>query len=314
MHTRTEIVPFAVLVLSLSVASCGQMASLQARKNFKDANNLYSRQNYGGAVEKYKEVIADDPSVTSAYFYLGNSYDNLYRPSRAGEPDNDKNLDLAVEAYRTSSEVETDPALRKLALQYLAAAFGPDKLNDPASAEPIINTMIELDPAESANYFVLSKIYEDTGRYDEAEDTLMGAKAARPDDPAVYLQIAGYYNRLGEFEQTIEALTERANREPDNPEAFYTISTYYWEKAFRDFRLTDEEKDNHIAKGLEAIDKALALKDDYVEALTYKNILLRMEANLETDLDRQNALIAQADELRDRADEIALRAAGAVSP
>ena len=102
-------------------------------------------------------------------------------------------------------------------------------------------------------------------------------------------------------------------REETNPEAYYTIATFYWEKAFRDFRLTDEEKLDYIVKGLEAVDKAIDLKDDYMEALTYKNILLRMEANLEEDQDRVQALIAEADELRDRAEELRAQAAGTAS-
>ena len=302
-----------VASVSVSLVSCGYIGTLQARKIFKDANSLYSRQDYRAAAEKYEEVISNDPNLTTAYFYLGNSYDNLYKSSAAGELENDQFIQSAIEAYRISSERETDPALRKLSLQYLAAAYGPDKLNDPGSAEPIIRNMIELEPNESGNYFVLSKIYEDSGRYEDAEGTLNQAKEANPEDPAVYLQLAGFYNRLGEFELTIEALTERAMREDTNPEAYYTIATFYWEKAFRDFRLTDEEKLDHILKGLEAVDKAIALKDDYMEALTYKNILLRMEANMEKDQDRVKALIAEADELRDRAEELRAQATGTAS-
>jgi len=302
-----------VASVSVSFVSCDYIGTLQARKNFKDANNLYSRQEYREAAEKYEEVISNDPNLTTAYFYLGNSYDNLYKASEAGEPENDQFIQSAIEAYRISSERETNPALRKLSLQYLAAAFGPEKLNDPGSAEPIVRNMIELEPGESGNYFVLSKIYEDSGRYEDAEGTLNQAKEANPEDPAVYLQLAGFYNRLGEFELTIEALTERATREDTNPEAYYTIATFYWEKAFRDFRLTDEEKLDHILKGLEAVDKAIVLKNDYMEALTYKNILLRMEANLEEDQDRVKALIAEADELRDRAEELRAQATGTAS-
>ena len=314
MNNRLKFSTLLVVAsVSVSLVSCDYIGTLQARKIFKDANSLYSRQAYQEAAEKYEEVISNDPNLTTAYFYLGNSYDNLYKASAAGEPENDQFIQSAIEAYRISSERETNPALRKLSLQYLAAAFGPDKLNDPGSAEPIIRNMIELEPNESANYFVLSKIYEDSGRYEDAEGTLKQAKEANPADPAVYLQLAGFYNRLGEFELTIESLTERAMREENNPEAYYTIATFYWEKAFRDFRLTDEEKLGHILKGLEAVDKAIALKDDYSEALTYKNILLRMEANLEEDQDRVQALIAEADELRDLAAEIQARATGTAS-
>ena len=53
---------------------------------------------------------------------------------------------------------------------------------------------------------------------------------------------AGFYQRQGNFEKMIEAVQERTRQEPNNPEAFYTISTYYWDKAYRDFKLRDNEK------------------------------------------------------------------------
>jgi hypothetical protein len=52
---------------------------------------------------------------------------------------------------------------------------------------------------------------------------------------------------------------------------------------------------------LAAEDKALALKPDYIDALTYKNLLLRLQANLEKDPKVQKELLSEADKLRDRA-------------
>ena len=92
------------------------------------------------------------------------------------------------------------------------------------------------------------------------------AKAAKPSDPAVYMTLAGYYNRQGHFDKTIEALEERAAKEPNNPEAFYTIATYYWDEAYRDFKLKEAEKKDFVAKGIEAVDHALQIKPDYIEA------------------------------------------------
>ena len=70
---------------------------LQAKMAFRDANTLYSGQDYRGAAVKYEEAIAADPNLTEAYFFLGNSYDNLYRPARRGEAANDELLTKAVE-------------------------------------------------------------------------------------------------------------------------------------------------------------------------------------------------------------------------
>ena len=164
--------------------------------------------------------------------------------------------------------------------------------------------MIELDPADPANYFQLSSIYENSGEDQLAEQTLMRAKEAKPNDPAVFMQIAGYHNRQGDFPKTIEALSQRVALEPNNPEAYYTVSTYYWDKAYRDFRLKDAEKLDMVIKGIESVDKAIAIKDDYMEAIAYKNLLLRLQANLIKDPARQQALIREADQLRDRAEQM----------
>jgi tetratricopeptide (TPR) repeat protein len=293
-----------LLALTTSLVGCSQYGKLQAKKSFKEANTLYAQQEYKRAAVKYEQVIAADPEMSVAYFYLANSYDNLYKPSRKGEVENDSYLTKAIANYKIAGEKETDKTLRTRSFQFLIAAYGPDKMNDPSQQEPIVNRMIQIDPQDADNYFALAKIREDAGDYEKAAEVLNQAKAARPNDPQVYLQLAGFYNRQEEFEKTIEALTQRAAIEPNNPEAFYTISTYYWDKAYRDFRLKEPEKKDMVVKGIEQVDKALQLKPDYMEALTYKNLLLRLQANLEKDPAKQASLIKEADKLRDQALEL----------
>ena len=244
------------------------------------------------------------PTQTEAYFYLGNSYDNMYRPTRRGEAANDALIDNAVANYKKAVELEQRPELKKLALQYLANAYGADKLNDPAQSEPVVQQLIDMDPTDPLNYFALARIYEDSGDYERAEQTLVKAREARPTEPTVYTTLAAFYNRQGNFDGAIEALQSRAEREPNNPEAFYTIATYYWEKAYRDFSLSDPEKVKHVQSGLTAIDKAISLNNQYMEALVYKNLLLRVQANLERNPARQQALLREAEQLSNRAEEI----------
>ncbi len=306
----------ALVVAGLSLAGCSQYNMLSARKAFKEANVLYQQQDYRRAAEKYEEVVkfADiaktNPSLSPAFFFLGNSYDNLFKPSRKGEAENDKYLEKAIENYKISSQVETDKTIKTRSLQYLVAAYGPDKVNDPAQAEPLLQEMIRLDPADTSNYVLLSKMYEDAGEYELAEKVLIDGKNARPNDSSVYMQLAAYYNRQGEFEKTMGALNERAQNEPTNPEAFYTISMYYWEKAYRDFRLKDTEKMNYIKLGLDAANKALSLNAEYPDALTAKNLLLRSQALVEKDPGRQQALLKEANAIYEKAMELRKRKAG----
>ncbi len=306
------------MLVAFLASGCGQYALLQARKAWKDANQLYRAQDYQRASAKYEEIITSLPDglpdeLKAAYFFLGNSYDNMYRPARRGEADNDALLTKAVANYKLAAETITEPQMRQLSLQYLVAAYGADKLNDPAQAEPVLLKMIEMEPNEPTNYFVLGKLYEDVGSYDQAEAMYLKAREVRPNDSAVYMQLARFYNDQGNFEKTMEALHQRATMEPSNPEAHYFIANYYWDKVFRDFRLRDEDKREYIAKGLDAVDKAIALNDEYIEAITYRGLLLRLEANLERNRPRQEALIKEAEALQGKAKELQQKKIAGVS-
>jgi tetratricopeptide (TPR) repeat protein len=302
-----------VLGLSVVLVGCGQFQMLKARKSFKEANGFYQQQDYKKAAAKYEEALAADPKLTVALFYLANSYDQMYKPARQGEPENDAYLQKAVKFYQEAAEKETDPKMRKLSLEYLVAAYGADKLNDPEKQEPLIQKMIQLDPNDPAQYFALAKMYEDQGRYDDAEKVLIEAKDRKPNDPATWMQLAGFYNRQGDFEKTIQALNERATREPNNPEAYYTIATYYWDKAYRDFRLPEPKKVEYANDGLKAVDKALQLKPDYMEAVTYRGLLLRVLAAAEKDPAKQKALLKDADEMQAKAIDLRKKKAAGVS-
>ena len=142
----------------------------------------------------------------------------------------------------------------------------------------------------------------------------MQAKNARPGDPAVYMTLAGYYNRQGHFDKTIEALEERATKEPNNPEAFYTIATYYWDEAYRDFKLKDAEKKDFVAKGTAAVDHALQLKPDYVEAIVYKGLLLRLQANLEKNPAKQQQPLKDATSRSEKANTMRTATAAGTRP
>ena len=312
----------AVLALgTMSSAACSKVGELQAMKSFKAANQAYSQQDYKKAADLYEQAIQAAPDTQPAhqsYFFLGNSYDNLYKPSKKGDAANDALLTKAVDNYTKAAETLSssndpiDKTLGKRSLEFLVNTYGAEKLNDPGKAEPVLQKMIQQDPGDPGNYFQLAKLYEDAGVYDAAEQMYIRGKDAKPGDSAGYMQVAGYYNRQGQFDKTIEALEQRAKREPNNPEAFYTISTFYWDKAFRDARLKEAEKKDFVLRGIEAVDHAIQIKPDYAEALVYKGLLLRLEATYEKDPAKQKQLLQDADKLRDKANDLRKqKAAGA---
>ncbi len=299
--------------VTLAAAGCGQVNQLKGRKSYKDANVAYAAQDYRKAADLYQTAVdtgGDTKELLPAYFFLGNCLDNLYKPSKKGDPANDALMENAVKYYQLAADklLASDNAdykkLGKLSLQYLVAAYGSDKLNDPGKAEPVLQTMIRAEPGDPANYFMLARLYEDAGVYDEAERIFVAAKDAKPNDAAVYTSLASYYNRQGHFDKTIQALEQRAAKDANNPEAWQTIAVYYQDEARKDSRLKDAEKKDYVLKGIAAVDKALTIKPDYGDAMTYKGLLLRLEANLEKDGAKQQALLKEAKDLQDKSEEM----------
>ena len=78
--------------LSAGLTGCGQIAKVKGKIAFKEANTLYGAENYLAASKKYEETIAvgcsgaecSPAELAYSYFFLANSYDQLFRPTKRG--------------------------------------------------------------------------------------------------------------------------------------------------------------------------------------------------------------------------------------
>jgi tetratricopeptide (TPR) repeat protein len=304
-----------VLLVAVSASACGKysIGNLRMLMAFKEGNAAYGKNDYPKAVAAYEEAISHNPDFGIVYFFLANSYDNM--AVKASDANRTELLQKAVTNYNKAITVikDTEPSgaeIRKLSYEFLIAAYGSDKLNDFSQAEPIAKKLIEMEPTIQGNYWTLGKLYEDQGRYEEAEAFFQKAIEVRPNEPMGYSAMAGYYDRQGNFDKTMESWERRAKAEPNNPEAHHTIAHWAWQKAFKDYTISTAEKKRYIERGIAAETSALALHADYIEALTYKNILLRMKAGMEKDRKVIDELLREADRLRNRAMELQKAQAG----
>lgn len=320
MHLRSSFARGSLLILGLTVglstvAGCGRysIANLRSVKAFKDGTEAYKKSDFAKAAQLFQESIDNNGEQGIVYFYLANSYDQMFKPSKKGDPTNDGFMLKAVENYQKAIDKlpgtsDAENKFRRYSYEYMIGAYGKDKLDDFSKAEPIAQKLISLTPNEPGNYTALGQLYEGEGRYDEAEAQFRKATDVKPDDSGVWAALAGYLNRQGKFDETMAALEQRTKLEPNNPEAFHSLSPFYQEKVQKDFRLTPAQKKNYVLKGIAADDKALELNPNYVDAMVYKNILLRQQANLEKDPAVQKSLINQADQLRAKAIELQKKA------
>ena len=109
-------------------------------------------------------------------------------------------------------------------------------------------------------------------------------------------------------------LLESAAAQPYRAAAQHALGIFYFERA-RARTPPDAVRQEAIERGLAAEDRALAVEGDFVESLIYKNLLLRLQANLEKNPARQQALLKEADTYRNRAEELRkAKAATAATP
>jgi len=314
----------AVLVIALSAmlgAGCGKysISNIRSAKAFQDANAMYARNDWSGAQVRYEDSVRFNPDLGFAYFFLGHSHQQQYRPTKKDDPANRAHLEEAAKNYRIAIDKLKDTKdpqeqkVRRYAFEYLIDVYGADKLNDFSKAEPAARELIAADPDDPSTYRILAKLYEDQGRTEDAERELLRGIEAKPNDPVGYQMLAGFYEKQGDFEKTINAWIKRAEIEPKNPESWHTIGAYYQKKVFTDHRLPRNEALDLTLKGLEAEDKALAISPDYYEAVSYKNILLKQEALYEKDPVKQKKLLDESEIYFKKAMELRDKQAGEVA-
>jgi TonB family protein len=181
----------------------------------------------------------------------------------------------------------------------------PGTAGPATSREAEFKSAVAAEPGNVKNWLALAKLQEERGAIADAESTYQSARTATGGDREVLMATARFYTRSGDFDKSISLLEDVAAQNPGDPTGHQLVATYYWEKAQKDKSLTPADRLMYIESGIRATDRALAQRADYVEALTYKNILLRMKANVATDPAERQRLIAEANTLRNRAMELA---------
>jgi TonB family protein len=187
----------------------------------------------------------------------------------------------------------------------------PGAARPATSQETDLKQKLQAQPATASLYLDLAKLQETRGAVNEAEATLTAGRRALPADQSLTYSLAAFYRREGQFDRCVGLLEDAAALDASNPIGYQIIATYYYERVRSEPTRSPVDKMTDIRQGIGATDRALALQPDYVEALAYKNLLLRTQANLESDPARQQALLTEADALRTRA--FALRQANAGS-
>lgn len=168
-----------------------------------------------------------------------------------------------------------DTAIR--AFENYAAAF-PD---DPKTQEYILTILMGAE------------------RFDDALKRLRANAQKNPNDKPTLQAITSILTKqkkLDEAHAFVKSLGARADSTN-----YYTVGVAAWDIAYRDPMLPPEERMKVVELGIEALKKSVDMAPDSFESNVYYNLILREKAKLETDPEKQQALIAEAIVYQDKA-------------
>jgi len=257
-----------LVALSLSLSLLAGCTKIQARMEIREANTAYGKEDYATALKHYERARQiDGRSFPDLDRMIGYSRIGMYVPEDKS-PDNVKNADAAVVELR----------------KYLK-----NKPDDRIAREALINLYLNADRiTEAINYF---------------KDWLR----THPTDIEAVRSVATLYAKQGNFAESLNWYEKITLLDARNPEAFYTYGVVCYEKVAKNPPADMNERMQIIEKGKNALSKAITLKKDYFEAMVYLQLLYRQQAPLETDPAKQQALIADANRIRDEAVAIVRR-------
>ncbi|MBV8519846.1 MAG: tetratricopeptide repeat protein [Acidobacteria bacterium] len=234
----------------------------------RDANDAYAKEDYKAALQHYQRARKiDGQSFPELDRMIGYSYIGMYVPEDK-TPGNVQNADKAIVELRT----------------YLKK-----KPEDRIAREALINLYLNAD-----------RITDAIGYFREWLKT-------HPADIEAVRSIATLYAKQGNFNESLNWYEKITVLRPRDPEALYTYGVVCYEKIAKNPPADMNERLQIIDKGKHALEKAIQMKPDYFEALVYLSLLYRQQAPIETDPTKQQALVAEANRIRDEAVAIVKR-------
>lgn len=202
--------------------------------------------------------------------------------------------DTAIEDFKRA--VGYDPTLLNAKLylatayaqQYIPGVDSPDNLQNANNAIEQYKSVLEQDPKNVNSIKGIAYLYLQMKKFDDAKEYYHKAIDLDPNDPEAYYSI-GVIDWTQAYQPRME---ERAKMglKPDEP--------------MKDKKVCAQLRDAHgaiIQDGLDNLNKAVQLRQDYDDAMAYINLLYREKADRECDSpDERAADLKTADEWVDK--------------
>jgi tetratricopeptide (TPR) repeat protein len=316
--TQRIVFAAAALAVVFAFTACQNISysKLSANYHFGRANSFFRENQYRKAITEYEATLKYNPNMTQAYRFLGESYKQLYKPG----VDTPLNKDLEKKTLDALSKALAIEPNNKDIIYSLGDMY--DKLKKFPEAEKLYLRIIELQPENMSNYYVVAEFYK---RYSadnkdvakKAESMYLRRIETDPDNPQGYAYMAAYLEQLAggteellkSYEKAAEFWQKRIALQPDSAEAWLALGVNLWSRSFRFQFLTAPERMKLAQGALDAITKAIALDPNYPEPYAwmgplYKAVLAKLEPEKEARYNAEgDRYLEKFQELRKRAAE-----------
>jgi tetratricopeptide (TPR) repeat protein len=237
---------------------------LRARDLLNKGVAAFKNAQFDAAVEDFKQAEELDPELINARLYLATAYASQYIPG-APSDENMRHGQEAIQEYRNVLEKDA-------------------------------NNLSAIDGLASIEYQMAGQPF-DAKKFEESKGYHQRHIALRPTDPQPYYSIG-----------VIDwALAYRGNTEmrADYNKAHINKQVKDTEPMPPDVRKAyTEQYQALVDDGIASLKKAIELKPDYDDAMTYLNLLYRRKADMVESTAERDALTKQADDLLDKVKEI----------
>src|SRR5579864_360628 len=202
--------------------------------------------------------------------------------------------DTAIEDFKRA--VGYDPTLLNAKLylatayaqQYIPGVDSPDNLQNANAAIDQYKAVLQQDPKNVNSIKGIAYLYLQMKKFEDAKSYYRKAIELDPNDPEAYYSV-GVIDWTQAYQPRMEERAKMGLR-PDEP--------------LKDKKLCAKlrgDSENIIQDGLDNLNKALQLRQDYDDAMAYMNLLYREKADRECDQpDQRSADLKTADEWVDK--------------
>lgn len=271
MNRRPKTLVLLIAMITLTVGCDG----LSIRKATNEGHRLFNQQKYLESITAYEKILKIDPKNWLAHYQISLAYTALYHPG------------------------STHPMDKEYAEKATAGFEAMLQMTPPKPQ----------DMEKVREYYVA--LLSSSEQYDKAIEYYEALLKAQPNDIKVLEMLAVlYYDKRKVFTPAMQAYEKLADIDPSNPVRWYTIGQRYWNRSYsgnKEGTISIEERQLVITKGMEALDKALKLDPEYMEAIAYYNLLWRERSQVLQMLGDNvgaNEAFDKAKELQKRAIEI----------